>query len=176
MLDEYNSRAQKISKTFKVKKIDNFREWRKKNPILYPAFSQNEGFAEILGVVLGDGNIESFPRTERLVIAANSNNLGFVKRYSNLVKMLFLKSPTLLNSKTQDSTRISIYQKNISKLIGVPSGNRFSLVYRIPRWIWRNDVFLISYLRGLYEAEGSFCVHKPLQPIRCCLVIKMSRY
>jgi len=27
--------------------------------------------------------------------------------------------------------------------------------------VLKNRNFLIKYLRGLYEAEGSFCVHKP---------------
>ncbi len=31
----------------------------------------------------------------------------------------------------------------------------------IPYWIINNKSYLKRYLRGLYEAEGSFCVHKP---------------
>ena len=56
---------------------------------------------------------------------------------------------------------IRIYQKNISRRLGVPTGARKDKNIVIPRWIKVNKEYLKRYLRGLYEAEGSFCVHKP---------------
>lgn len=31
----------------------------------------------------------------------------------------------------------------------------------MPKWISKNKEYLIRYLRGLYEAEGSFSIHQP---------------
>ena len=158
----------KISKTFKRKKIDNFKRWRQeaiKLGILktnYPPLKQNGDLSELTGVVLGDGNIGRFPRTESLTIACNSNNLGFINRYARLITKLFHKPPYIAKVNQSGScTRIRIYQKQISRRLGIPTGNRSEREISIPRWILKNRNFLLRYLRGLYEAEGSFSVHKP---------------
>lgn len=158
----------KISRTFKEKRIDNFSKWREKMKKIgkirsnFPPFKQSRDLAELIGVILGDGHIEEFPRTESLTIVSNSNNQGFIKRYSELVMRLFDKKPHI--ARTADSincTRIRIYQKYISKRLEIPAGNRSKIKIKIPEWIFKEKTFLIRYLRGLYEAEGSFCVHKP---------------
>jgi DNA-binding transcriptional regulator WhiA len=45
--------------------------------------------------------------------------------------------------------------------INSPGGARKNQDIKIPQWILRNKEYLKRYLRGLYEAEGSFCVHEP---------------
>jgi hypothetical protein len=157
----------KISKTMKSKEFDNFYNWREemkragKIKDEYLSFKKDALLAELIGVVLGDGHIQAFPRTERLTISANSNNQGFINRYYNIVHKVFNKKPSLIKSKSANCTRISIYEKFISKRLGVPTGNRKESLNGIPRWTWRNKKFLIGCLRGLYEAEGSFVIHKP---------------
>jgi len=158
----------KISKTFKKKRIDNFAKWRERMiklgriRINYPPLKQDGDLAELIGVVLGDGHIERFPRTEILTIACNSNNLGFINRYARLITKLFHKPSYIAKVNQSGScTRIRIYQKQISRRLGIPTGNRSEREISIPRWILKNRNFLLRYLRGLYEAEGSFCVHKP---------------
>lgn len=147
------------------KKVDNFRKWRKecKNYFkeLYRPLPASGDLAELIGVSLGDGNISQFPRTERLIIVSNAKNTGFVNRYSKIVENLFKKPPRVTKIKEKEAIRISFYQKFISKRLGIPLGNRGKSNIKIPGWIWKNNDFLIRYLRGLYEAEGSFCVHKP---------------
>ena len=44
---------------------------------------------------------------------------------------------------------------------GIPSGARKDKNIKIPQWILKNKECLLKYLRGLYEAEGSFCIHRP---------------
>lgn len=157
----------KVSKTFRKRKIDNFAEWRKKaikKGLIrtdYPALEKSADLAELIGVVLGDGHISKFPRTEVLTIFSNSDNLGFINRYARLAEKIFDKTPSVSKRSDSNCTKISIYQKNISKRLGIPSGARGDKNIRIPRWIKNNKDFLIRYLRGLYEAEGSFSVHKP---------------
>lgn len=158
----------KISQTMKKKKIDNFAKWRAKmkklNKIrsIYPPIKQGGDLAELIGVILGDGHIGKFPRTESLTIASNANNLGFVERYASLVDKLFnAKSTKSYNGKSKGCIRIRIYQKKISERLAIPVGNRKNQKIKIPLWILQNKVHLIRYLRGLYEAEGSFCVHRP---------------
>ena len=157
----------KISETMRRKKIDNFSVWRERAkslgiiPSNYPDFKKDGDLAELMGVVYGDGNISKFPRTERLIIAANSSNKGFIKRYHDLVNKIFNKEPTLMKVYDADCVKISVYQNKISKRLGIPSGNRSGIEIALPSWIKNNHEVSKRFLRGLFEAEGCFCVHKP---------------
>ncbi len=126
----------------------------------YPKLKRDADLAELIGVVLGDGNISVFPRTEAMTIASNAKNKGFIQRYVYLTGKIFFQKPTI-NKPGGGCVRIRIYQKHISRRIGIPAGPRKDKNIEIPKWILKNKRFLIRYLRGLYEAEGSFCVHKP---------------
>lgn len=158
----------KISKTFKKNGIDNFAKWRKKMikqgwiKIYYPPLQRSGDLAELIGVILGDGYIGKFPRTESLTISSNSNNIGFIKRYTRLLEKIFGKKPSRgQNEKSKNCIRIRVYQKKISKRLGISTGPRKNQNIKIPQWILKNKEYLKRYLRGLYEAEGSFCAHKP---------------
>jgi len=156
----------RMVRTFKKRKIDNFRNWREKMkvigkiPSVYPLFKKDGNLAELIGVILGDGNIHRFPRTEGLTISSNATNKGFIRRYARLIKNKFSKNPTI-DKCFKGCTRIRLYQKEISKRFGIPTGARGNKNIKIPRWILNNKEYLKRYLRGLYEAEGSFNVHKP---------------
>jgi DNA-binding transcriptional regulator WhiA len=56
--------------------------------------------------------------------------------------------------------RIRIYQKQISSRLGVPFSPRVNLKIIIPEWIISNKKYIVRYLRGLYEAEGSHSIHE----------------
>lgn len=157
----------KTSRTMKRKRIDNFLQWREqmkqegKIRSRYPELRRDENLAELIGVVLGDGHIRKFPRTEELSIFSNSNNQGFIKRYAGLVEEIFSKKPAITRHGGDGCTRIRIYQKNIQSRIGVPYSPRGKRKIGIPKWISTNDKNIVRYLRGLYEAEGSYSVHEP---------------
>lgn len=157
----------KISATMRDRGIDNFKRWREeakrtgKIKADYPVLSPGGDLAELIGVVLGDGNIQAFPRTERLLIFSNSNNPGFVARYARIVEEVFNKKPYVYKTKDKNCIRIGIYQKEISSRLGVPTGARKELVLPVPEWILSNKEYIVRYLRGLYEAEGSVSHHPP---------------
>jgi hypothetical protein len=148
-------------------KIDNFAGWRKEAirdgriRTRFPGLPKNGDLAELIGVILGDGHIEKFPRTERLLISSNSGNRGFVERYASLVGKLFKKKPYVYKQSNQNCTRISLYEKKISTRLGIPSGSRKNIAIVVPSWITNKKSHIIRYLRGLYEAEGSYSIHKP---------------
>ncbi|MDO8575561.1 MAG: LAGLIDADG family homing endonuclease [bacterium] len=162
-----NLSVRKISDTMKKRKVDNFSNWREKMRKTgkiksnYPDFVKDGDLAEFIGVILGDGHICKFPRTESLSLFSNSNNLGFVKRYAKIFEKVFHKKPTISKRSKMNCIKINIYEKNISKRLGIYSGARIKRKIIIPDWILLNDDFVVRYLRGLYEAEGCFCAHKP---------------
>lgn len=127
----------------------------------YLPFKKNGDLAELIGVVLGDGHICSYPRTEELRIVSNLNNPGFIARYAKIVEKVFNKKPYVRNSNQGNSTRIGVYEKHISDRIKIPSGARKYLKIKVPVWVLKNRKYVVRYLRGLYEAEGSLCIHRP---------------
>jgi len=151
----------------KRKKIDNFREWREKMRLEgkikseYLPLKHNGDLAELIGVVLGDGHIRAYPRTEELSIFSNSNNPSFVNRYSILIEKIFGKKPAKNIHSGGNCIRIRIYEKHISDRLGIPFSPRGNLNISIPGWIISNKKYIVRYLRGLYEAEGSHSIHKP---------------
>lgn len=149
------------------KKIDNFKAWRDKMKVAgkikseYLPFKKDGDLAELIGVILGDGHIRAYPRTEELSIFSNSNNPGFIHRYSVLVERIFNKKPTVNNHSGENCTRIRIYQKHISDRLSIPFSPRRDLKISIPVWIISRKKYIVRYLRGLYEAEGSHSIHLP---------------
>ena len=73
----------------------------------------------------------------------------------------FDKKPYVKKVSSSNCVRIRIYQKEISSRLGIPFSPRGKLNIKIPSWIFSNKEYIVRYLRGLYEAEGSHCVHLP---------------
>jgi intein/homing endonuclease len=123
--------------------------------------TKNGDLAELIGLVLGDGSIHRYARTEGLRIVLPTSRPKLIKRYAELTEKVFGKKPSVIKRKDSNCVDIRLYQQGIGKRLGVPIGPRAGLVIKIPSWISKNNSFMIRYLRGLYEAEGSFCTHKP---------------
>lgn len=162
-----NISVQKISQSMRDKGIDNFSVWRErmkkdgKIKSVYPEFRKDGNLAELIGVILGDGNICKFPRTEALRIVGNSTHQGFVDRYTKLVEIVFDKKPHVAKRKCSNAVNITIYEKNISKRLKIPTGSKRNLQIIVPRWILIKEEYVCRYLRGLYESDGSYSVHEP---------------
>lgn len=164
---DIDERVRKISETFRKKRIDNFSKWRqekKKQGIIrstYPSFNKSGELAFLIGMVLGDGNIGIFPRTERLLIALNNKYPTLVNYVAYIMTKFFEKEAIVQKVKTSNCVRVWIYQKKISKRLKIPSGNRRWVTSGIPDWVWRSKKYIIECLKGLFEAEGSLSIHLP---------------
>lgn len=127
----------------------------------YELLEKNGDLAELIGVILGDGTITKFPRTEALRIVGTWSNQGFIRRYAELVEKVFKKMPHVAKRTYSNAGNITIYQKNIGRRLCIPVGAKGNITKVLPKWIADEEVYIIRYLRGLYEAEGSYCVHEP---------------
>lgn len=157
----------KIVATFKEKGIDNFKQWREEAkrkgiiPNVQEPLKPTASLAFLIGLVLGDGNITKFPRTECLRIALAEKYPGLIEYTKKIIVEVFKKTPNIRKVKDSACYTVTIYQNAISHRIGVPSGDRSQLNFKIPNWISENKIFLINFLRGLFEAEGSLSIHLP---------------
>ncbi len=171
---ETDSRVKKISETFKRKKIDNFKKWRIHAretglmPNAYPDFDHSKELAYLIGIVLGDGHIDAFPRTEKLNITLGTDKPKLITFTVSILEKVIHKHPHVYKARSENAAKIDLYQKFLSKRLGVPTGKRRYSKYCVPGWIMDNKNYLLSYLRGLYEAEASFCVHIPTYTYNFC--------
>lgn len=171
---ETNISVRKISETMKRKNIDNFYKWREIQYKLgnikrdFKDLKKSKQLAELIGVVWGDGNIEKFPRTERLVISGDNAKYSFIDRYSQMVEKIFDKKPTVMKSNQTNAVRISIYQNKISERLKVPTGSKFHLKIMLHKWIKQDKLYLTYFLKGLYEADGSLSHHKKTYTYNFC--------
>ena len=156
---ETHPSVEKIARTMRANNIDNFAGWRKAKQ--YPDFKRNGDLAELIGVILGDGHISVHPRTECLRIVLSANNQGSVDRYARLVGIVFGKEPHVAKRKKTNAVNITLYEKHIARRLGIHVGAQAGVRITVPEWIQLSKMFQLRYLRGLYEAEGCYCVHKP---------------
>lgn len=164
---ETDINVRKISETLKKRKIDNFKIWREKMIEIgrirntYPPLEKSPKLAFLIGMTLGDGNIQRFPRSERLLISLNNKYPTLVSYVRQVMSEILDKEAIVQKVKDKNCIRIWIYQKKISKRLKVITGNRGADIVGIPKWIWNSDKYLIWCLKGLFEAEGSLCIHLP---------------
>ena len=158
-------RVKKISETFKRKSIDNFVVWRNraKREGLIPTYHplrKDENLAFLLGLILGDGNIQKMSRTECLRIVLGTDKPKLWRYAVKIVEGVFNKTPNIYKRPGKNCVNITIYQKYLSKRLGIPLGARRDKPIKLPKWIWNNETYLKQAVKGLFEAEGSFSIHK----------------
>jgi len=161
-----DKRVLKISRTFKKLKIDNFKNWRDEAKLkgIIPnttlKLKKDKDLAFLIGIVLGDGNINQMARTQCLRITLGTDKPDLWKYTARVIEKIFSKAPSVYKRKISNCVNVTIYQNNLSKRLGIPIGARKYKTIIVSRWISNNKSRLISFLKGLYEAEASFSVHK----------------
>ncbi len=149
----------------KKMKIDNFAKWRNeaKNQGVIPSserrLSKSREQAFLIGLILGDGNISRFPRTECLRLTLGTDKPKLAEYAVRIIETVFGKTPSLIKRNNSNCYNVTIYQKFLSHRLGIPAGARGKLDILLPPWIWDSKRYLLSALKGLFEAESSYCVH-----------------
>ena len=116
----------------------------------------NEELAEFLGALSGDGNVD--PNNNRVSIGCDV--ITDFEYVTDLIKGKFTK---LFNTETtikvQNGTiYCQVYSKDLADYLeelGFPKGNRKNRT-NIPQTIVKNKKFLIAFLRGVFDTDGSF--------------------
>lgn len=146
----------RLSSALKAKKEWNFSKWQRRNKIHYENLKKDRRLAELIGTALGDGTLEKFPRTERLRIICNSKEKEYILHIADMLRDRFKKLPHIFKRKKKNAIDIYIYQCEISKRLGLPTGDKIENNVGIPSWIKYNKKFAISCLKGLFETDGCF--------------------
>lgn len=116
--------------------------------------------AELIGIVLGDGNISQFDRCQRLAISCNGSYGKYIKYVTSLVGNIFGKEPHVIKRLKANCCDIYLYLRDIDKALGLPVGNKIKNSVKIPRWVFKKKLFLIKCLKGLFETDGHYAINK----------------
>ena len=129
-----------------------------------PAITFDNNLAEIFGVLNGDGYIS--PLSYEIAIIGNRKEI----QYSNyLKKLLEDKLKIKFNLKRAKSIfTLRGYSIELSKLLtevyGLPKGNKTGKLH-IPISVKKQKTFLINYLRGLFDTDGTFYLRRETDPV-----------
>lgn len=134
-------------KTTRYKKL-NF--CNKKNDIKIPKYSID--LAEFFGIMLGDGHISHF---QTVVSLGNKE-----ESYANRVKFLMEK---IFKTSVKISLRRGGYRDVYLGSVDITSWllkeglvhNKVKSQVDVPKWIFSNDKYMKSFLRGFFDTDGS---------------------
>lgn len=126
---------------------------------------KNKELSELIGIILGDGNINIFCKgkniaTYALRICGHAElDFNYLHDFvSPLIKKLFHIEPTSYNSKINRGYYVISTSKELIEFLlemGLKSGRKTQNQVTIPTWIKRNKIFSISCIRGLIDTDGS---------------------
>jgi len=121
----------------------------------------NSRLAEAVGIMLGDGcNYANVRRNcYQIRIASNfRTEQNYLLNYiAPLFESLFKIKGRILRWPEHGVAYLCFDSKELGRFfdsIGVPFG-RIKSSHGIPSWVWKDEVFLKSCLRGLFDTDGS---------------------
>lgn len=140
-------------KTEPHKKV-NYRNTR--NDVKIPTKYSNE-LAELFGILLGDGHISHF----QMIVTLGAKESSYVLYIQELISKIFGTKPKVALRKTAIHNK---YYRDI--YLGSVKVTRWlleqGLVYNkvksqvtIPNWIYENEDYIRSCIRGLFDTDGS---------------------
>ena len=123
-------------------------------------FDENSKLAELIGIILGDGNVY-YSRGRKYLLRISSNQAEEVRyRYytKSLMEDIFNFTPKIYRKKNKNGIDLVIYSKLIIESLigtGIIPGDKVKNQVSVPEWIKKSKDFQIGCLRGLFDTDGS---------------------
>lgn len=140
---------------------------RKNDPDLWKKYlntfskpQESEELAEFIGIMLGDGGLT---RGQITIYLSSITDRKYAKYVIALIKKLFGLSASMSEVKKSHVLRIGISGINVVKYLvekGLIIGNKVRLQVGVPDWIWKNNGYIKSCIRGLIDTDGCFVIHR----------------
>ncbi|MCY3412996.1 MAG: hypothetical protein INQ03_15265 [Candidatus Heimdallarchaeota archaeon] len=121
----------------------------------------NEDLAELIGIILGDGNISD----KTIIITQNYvDNPEYIKYIERLIYKVFNIRPKRYHrrkeGKSPKTIDLKIHRISIIRELnnmGIPSGDKKKNQVTVPKWIYEKQDHLIACVRGLIDTDG--CIY-----------------
>lgn len=120
--------------------------------------NHSSDFAYIIGIAIGDGNISNpNGRAYRLRISCDAKYPKIIENVKSSLQKVFPKNKISIIPKKKTSFDISVYNKNINSIFGwkLENGKKYQQKIIIPDWINTDINFIKSFIKGLFESDGS---------------------
>lgn len=126
---------------------------------------RNEHTAELVGLSFGDGGLTYRNNTKKVRFQLRGHLIEDREHYDNHVIPLFNKEIMIpifsrgvgiVFNKNKNFYGLSVESVKIEEhlnYLGIPSGVKRNLI--IPEWIKSNKKYIISFLRGFFDTDGS---------------------
>lgn len=145
--------------------IDNYEPNKENDEIKYTSknkiieLEENNQLAEMIGIILGDGNLYDDGRKYLLRVTSNRIEEEEFRKYTkNIMTQIFKINPKSYSKKNQNATDLVIQNKIIVKSLiekGLIPGNKVKNQVSVPDWIKRKKEYTIACLRGIFDTDGS---------------------
>jgi len=153
---------QKIAKI----KIKNYKEVKRnkyiKKEIIEPQL--NESLAEVLGILNGDGHMA--PINHEICVVISSSEEKYLKHIKKLFEDTFKIEFKVYRKDTGIKLRVN--SKDLFNILHnkyrIPKGNKLGKL-KIPSQLKTKRIFLLSYIRGIYDTDGNFFIRRKKDPV-----------
>lgn len=116
---------------------------------------RSKGLAELLGILLGDGNLNKINNCITIVGSIEDKQY-YEKHVIPLIKSLFDVNPRLRKRKDRNALYVDFSSKKVmeylSKDLGLVRGNKVNAT--VPAIIKKNPKLIPHFLRGLFDTDG----------------------
>ena len=121
---------------------------------------ESEDLAELIGVLLGDGNVSKKYHTLSVTLnqIEEPNYVNYIKK---LIKSTLKREPSVVDLPNNKAIQLRVYDTGIINVLlskGLKSGNKVKNQVGVPLWIKKNHRFTIACLRGLIDTDGSIFI------------------
>ncbi len=120
-------------------------------------FSESEitqEFAELIGIIIGDGNIYSNSTRGIYQLKIGLNSIK-EKEYAFEVVIPMLQNIFGIRFKHYETSKNELFVYANNKMIVESIRERLPNKHRIPSWLFYNELFLKSCIRGLIDTDGT---------------------
>ena len=155
----------------------NYKKYDIKRGLKIPRYSRK--LAEFVGILTGDGYINHYPKEGDYVLDIAGHSKDDKEYHTNfispLIKDLFGVKVNILFPKNQNCIHIRLRSKTIVSFLnnmGFPLGYKNQI--GIPDWIKKKDVYITSFLRGLFDTDGSLSLKGKNKGVKYSPVLSIS--
>lgn len=149
--------------TSQLRRRENPEKYRRLGCVVRKKFKlprYSEDFAEIIGIILGDGAINNYQVRISLDRKVDRDYALFVSR---LAEKIFGEKPSWserLASNTIELTISGIGLVEMLESVGLKRGNKIVHQVDFPEWIHKKPIYENACVRGLFDTDGGLYFHK----------------
>ncbi|MFX1400454.1 MAG: LAGLIDADG family homing endonuclease, partial [Promethearchaeota archaeon] len=157
-LKEGNKKEIDVNKSI-LKGVEKAKEAKKLKDIFIP--EKNKEFAEMVGIILGDGNLYTNENQHKHYLRIYFNRVE-EKEYNSYVNQqienIFKITPRIEDRKKSAGTALIVENKAIVRGLietGLQAGDKVENQVGVPKWVKMNKQNKIGCIRGLFDTDGS---------------------